>query len=268
MAKPRSIVGFLLCLLLSSGLLALDVSKLQPQGYMSDFAGVVDAERKQAIERYLTVVENSTGAQIAIVTLPALEGDIVEDVANRLYRQWGIGQKKSNEGVLFLLVVNDRKSRLEVGYGLEPILPDGAAGTLLRQLRPALRSGDYGGAMAQAAQHLGERIAQAKGVTLDPGLRRQRRAREQGFPIWIIIVGILVVLFIISIASRSGRGGGGGMGNGLRRGRSPIFIPPVIIPGHYGGRSSGGGFGGWDGGGGFGGFGGGDSGGGGASSDW
>ena len=73
-----------------------------------------------------------------------------------------MGQKGKNEGILLLLSIEDRRSRLEVGYGLEPILPDGLSGSILRQMRPALRQGDYGDAMLAAAETIGDTIAQAK----------------------------------------------------------------------------------------------------------
>jgi uncharacterized protein len=242
---------------------ALDLTALKPQGYVSDFAGVVDAGTKAQIERYCARVEQATGAQIALVTIQTLEGEPVEDVANSLFRQWGIGKKGKDEGILLLLVIGDHKSRLEVGYGLEPYIPDGFAGSVLREMRPALRESHYGAALAAAAQVIGSKIAQAKGVEIGqaPQVRRMpQRQRGGGLPWPLIIIGVVVLL---ALMGRGGSSGGGfltGMllGNLLGRGGS----------GGYGG--SGGGFGGYDGdsGGGFGGFGGGDSGGGGASSDW
>ena len=230
---------------------AADWSRLQPQGYVSDFAGVVSAEGKQRIEAYCAAVEKATGAQLAFVTVPTLDGEPAEDVANLLFRQWGIGKKGENNGALLLLSVNDRRSRLEVGYGLEPILPDGAAGALLREMRPALRQGDYGTALLTAAQAIGERVAKEKGVQVDPSLRPRRpvSAPDKGIPVPMILMGLVLLLFLF------GRGGGGG----------PWWLLPLMMRG--GGRG-GGAFGGYDSGGGFGGFGGGDSGGGGASNDW
>src|SRR5260370_32001743 len=131
----------------------IDLTALKPQGYVSDFAGVVDAASKQAIEAYGTRLEAATGAQIALVTMNTLEGEPIEDVANNLFRQWGIGKKGTDEGLLFLIVVKDRRTRLEVGRGLEPIIPDGATGTVLRAMRPALRENNYGQARATARRH-------------------------------------------------------------------------------------------------------------------
>ena len=252
---------FLVSLFLCAGVAAaVDFGGLQPQGYVSDFAGVIDPAAKAQLERYCAIVEKSTGAQIALVTISTLEGEPVEDVANTLFRKWGIGQKGKNEGILLLLVTQDHRSRLEVGYGLEPILPDGFAGGLLRQIRPALRENHISDAMMQSAQIIGSKIAESKGVALDNNLVRPRRVRSKEAPMpWWVIAGGLVLLFVLL------RGGGGG--GGLASFLPGLFLGNMMGRSSHGGRD-GGGFGGSDSGGGFGGFGGGDSGGGGASSDW
>lgn len=242
------------CWWLTTPASAYDFSALKPEGYVSDFARVLDPDTKARLERYCTAVEQSTGAQMAIVTVPTLEGEPVEDVANLLYRKWGIGSKKSNEGALLLLAVKDHRMRLEVGYGLEPIMPDGFAGSVLDAMRPALRDEHFSDAIILGAKTVGEKIAQAKGVAIQAP-RTSRPRTGNGIPIPLIVLGVVFLLILLS----SGGGGGGwllynilgmlGSGGGGRRG------------------GDGGGFGGYDGGG-FGGFGGGDSGGGGASRDW
>lgn len=243
--------------------LAVDWKALKPQGYVSDFAGVVDAASKGQLEQYCAQVEKATGAQIALVTLPSLEGEPVEDVANTIFRAWGVGQKGQDNGIMLLLAVGDHRSRLEVGYGLEPYLPDGFDGSILREMRPALRQGQYGEAMMAAAQTIGSRIAAAKGVSLDAPLpRRIRRQTRDSIPWPMLLGGLFMLLWLMRAGGRGSRGGGGLGG-----------ILPGLILGNMMGRSSwggrgSGGFGGFDSGDGFGGFGGGDSGGGGASSDW
>jgi len=224
---------------------------------------VMDAGARQRLENYLGEVERSTGAQIAVVTVDSLEGDPVEDVANRLYREWGIGKKGKDEGVLLLLAIKDHKQRAEVGYGLEPVIPDGYVGGVLRGIRPILRQGNYGGALLAAAQQLGERIAQAKGVDLAPlPIRRgQRVAQRQSIPWPVLVIGFFFILWLLG---RIGRGGGGG-GTGFLAG---MFLGNMMGRGGSGWGGGGGFGGGGSGGSGWGGFGGGDSGGGGASSDW
>lgn len=247
---------------------ALDLAALKPQGYVSDFAGVVDAAAREALERYLKQLESATGAQIALVTLQTLDGEPIEDVANALFRQWGVGKKETNEGILLLLAIEDRKSRLEVGYGLEPYIPDGFAGSVLREMRPALRAGRYGEALLAAAQTIGTRIAQAKGVAIEPPAGVERRQPVSEPVPWGPLIGLLVLfLWLAAVGGRShlrrrGLVGGGDLLTG-------ILVGNLLGRGSIGyrGRSSGG-FGGFDSAGGFGGFGGGDSGGGGASSSW
>lgn len=250
-----------LWLLLGASAFGADFSVLQPQGYVSDFSNVVNAAHRAELERYCSRVQAQTGAQIALVTIPTLDGAPIEDVANSLFRRWGIGSKEKDEGILLLLVTQDKKMRLEVGYGLEEHLPDGYSGALLRDMRTQLRQGDYGGAILQAAHQIGERIAQRKGVTLDVTIPSRRPPEQDVHSILGMIFPILFLILLVWMVSRSRRSGryhhrGGGW---------TVF--PTGIPGSWGG-SGGGGFGGYDSGDGFGGFGGGDSGGGGASSDW
>ncbi len=245
---------FVLWLACAASAFAADFAALQPKGYVNDFAGVIDAAASAELERYAAAVEKATGAQFAFVTLPRLEGEPIEDVANLLYRRWGVGQKGKNEGVLILLAIAERRSRVEVGYGLEPILTDGSAGSLLRDMRPALREGAFGTAFSIAAQKIGDRIATAKNVKLsEPAPSSSRRpVRDSGFPWEVpILIALAGLIFFTNSRRRRRRGG----------------LPAVF----WGGgpfTHGGGGFGGYDSGDSFGGFGGGDSGGGGASSDW
>jgi uncharacterized protein len=244
---------------------AVDWKALQPQGYVSDFAGAIDPASKAQLEAYGAIVEQSTGAQMALVTIASLQGEPIEDVANAIFRAWGVGQKGKNEGLLLLLSIGDRRSRLEVGYGLEPILPDGLAGSILREMRTPLRQGDYGDAMMAAAQTMGSAIAKAKNVELRARLpRRTRPAVSDSFPFPVLIGGLFLLLFLMRLGGQGGRRGGGGGGLGFL----PWLILGNMMGGSVGGGRGSGGFGGFDSGGGFGGFGGGDSGGGGASSNW
>ena len=253
---------------------AADPAALQQRGYVNDFAGVLSAEAAQEINRYLKRVDDSTKAQIALVTIPSLDGQPIEDFTIELARRWGVGYKnkggaatgQSDQGVLVLFALRDRKMRVETGYGVEDAIPDGFAGELLRGARPALRTGDYNAAFAQMAHTLGERIALKRNVSIGQGIPRTRRVQDDSLDIpWPVMV--IGVLFLLWFFSRMGRGGPGG---GYRRGGGPgmIWIPPFGGGGRGGGGSSSGGFGGYDSSDSFGGFGGGDFGGGGASSDW
>ncbi len=236
---------------------AFDTSNLKPHGYVNDFAGALDPRGAQALEAYCGQLDAATGAQLAVVLVPTLDGEPIEYVTVRLFKEWGIGKKGKDEGILILLAVKDRKQRAEIGYGLEGDIPDGYAGGVLRGIRPILAQGNYAGALLAAAQQFGSRIAQAKGVQLGSGPPPATYvpAEPRGIPWPIIIIG-LVILFAVL------RGGGGG---GFLTG---MILGNLLGGGRGNDRWGGGGFGGGGGGGGFGGFGGGSSGGGGASSDW
>ncbi len=241
--------------------LRADVPKLDFRGYTNDFAGVLGERAVQQVDAVAGEVERKTGAQIAVVLVRTLDGHPIDDYANTLARRWGVGRKE-NRGIVLLLAVDDRRSRIEVGYGLEPILPDGRTGYVLRSMRPALREGNYDRAVLQAVQEIAGVIAKDAGVTLEsqPQRRAPRAVRVEGpdLPWWAILAGLFAILWLIS------KVGVGPLfwaaifsGMGRSRGRGGIF----------GGSLGGGGSSGWDGGG-FSGFGGGDFGGGGASSDW
>jgi uncharacterized protein len=256
------LASFCLTCLATSPALAVDWKALKPQGYLSDFAGVVDAQSRAALDQYAAAIEKATGAQMAFVIIPTLQGEPIEDVANDLFHGWGIGEKSKDNGVMLLLVVQDRRSRLEVGHGLEEILPDGFDGLLLDNMRGELRAGRYGQAMLTAAQAIGEVVAKSRNVSVPPPAPEHRRIihRHRDVP-WIPILFGLAIFWSLLRSSTRG-GGGGGFWTGMLLGN-------LLNGFSYGGRG-GGGFGGYDSGGsgGFGGFGGGDSGGGGASSDW
>lgn len=257
-------------LLLTFPAQAVDWKSYKPEGYVSDFARVIDQQSRAELESYAARVEQATGAQFAFVTIPSLQGEPIEDVANDLFHAWGIGQKGKDNGLMVLLSVGDRKSRLEVGGGLGESIPDSMAGLLLDDMRPALRQRQYGTAFLLAALRLGSTLAQAKGVQIAPPSipRRVERSPQDSIP-WPLIFFGLFILFLILRRGGGGYYGGGGFWTGLLL--SQLLTSGRRGGGWSGGGGDGGGFGGFDSGGsggGFGGFGGGDSGGGGASSDW
>lgn len=247
-----------------------DVNTLpKPTGYVSDLANVIDAGDKATLEAYCFQVEQQLGVQLAIVTIDTVGDAPIEDFALDLFRHWGIGSKKDNSGVLLLLSVKDRKSRIQTGRGVEAYLTDGFSGSTLRAMRPNLRAGNYGAALLEGAREMAAEIAQGKGVAFNEGGLPPRQVQQEpaprpshGISIQEIFIGIIVVIFILNLFRRGG--GGGGFWTG--------FLLSSLLNsggGRGGGNWGGGGFGGDSGGGGgFGGFGGGDSGGGGASSDW
>ena len=235
--------------------------KLNVQGYVNDFAGVLDPATIEELTRLCTEVDQKAKAQIAVVTIKSLEGDAVQDFANHLFQKWGVGYKGTDRGVMVLVAVGDHQYWTEVGYGLEPILPDGKVGGFGRDMLPLLRQGNYNGALLQMASQIAEVIAQESHVSLNtlaqsPAIPfgRQRGGQEVH-----LTAGQILFLLILLVV----------VGPILLRFLGPFFLLSLFTGGFGRGGSGGwggGGFGG--GGGGFGGFGGGASGGGGAGGSW
>ena len=225
-----------------------ELESAKTPGYVFDFARVVNSPDRTAIEQTLRQVEFSTGAEVKVVTLPSLRGGDVEDFANRLFERWGIGKKDKDNGVLILAAIEDRTMRIEVGYGLEPVITDAAAGRIRDQfMLPAFRQGNYSAGLRAGAEAVAAAIG-GKTMTTTPPSREEPDEGPLDMVVRLFIT-IVIVIFVI---------------------RHP-FLALVLLGGGRGGRSYGGGFGGGGfGGGGFGGggFGGGMSGGGGASGRW
>jgi uncharacterized protein len=236
------------------------VSSLKPTGYVNDFARVLNPSTIAQINDIAEQLDQKAHAQLAVVTVNTLDGDAIENYAVTLYKRWGIGSKGKDHGVLILYAIQDRRGRVEVGYGLEPILPDGKTGGFQREANPLVRSGDYSGGLLLLVTRIAEVIAQDAGVQINmarPSIPRSNIETEHELSPGAIIALIVVVIAVLAVPPLRrllfymflfGGGGGGG---------------------YRGGGSSwggGGGFGG--GGGGFGGFGGGSSGGGGSSIGW
>ena len=128
-------------------LAAEPIAKLKPSGYVNDFAQVLSSESAAYLENLCTEADEKAKAQIAVVTIHSLDGRDVEGYAVDLYKSWGIGNKSTNRGVLILFATDDHRYRIEVGYGLEPILPDGKVGGFGREAVPLLKQGDFSGAV-------------------------------------------------------------------------------------------------------------------------
>ena len=217
-----------------------------PQGYVNDLANVISADQSQTLEAFLTEVEQKTGAQIAVVTTPSVEGADIDGAAVDLFKTWGIGKKGKDDGILILASIQDHRVRIEVGYGLEAVITDGQSGSIIRQyMTPYFKQGDYGQGLTQGAAAVAQLIAAGEGVTLDGQVAQPVSSGNGGYGTLIEMI-IFVLFFLLTSILRGRRGFYGGS--------------------FYGGGWGGGGFGG--GGGGFGGFGGGGSGGGGASGGW
>ena len=228
----------------------------KPTDYVSDFAHVLSPQAIAHLDSICGQLDHSkANAQVAVVTVHNLNGEDSADFANALEDKWKMGRKGSDRGVLVLLAVDDHKRRIEVGYGLEGILPDGKLGDIGREMVPDLRANDFDGAVTLAVDEMGQVIAADAQVTLDEGTEQMqaprpvRRGPALGKIILLIILlvffgGFHLFRFLLGFGLFGGLGGFGGGGGGI------------------------GGGGGGGGGGGFGGFGGGGFGGGGAGGDW
>lgn len=220
------------------------------RGIVNDFADVIPSSYEEKMTNLLTELEQRTGAEIAVVTMSEIGIYDYTDYANRLFETWGLGKKGKDNGVLVFLTVRERQIRIEVGYGLEGILPDGKVGGILDEhMVPYLKGGDFGRGLYNGTEELAKIIAADAGLTLtgEPKINHARKARrrlERGSGIGSII--LLLFIFLLF---------------GRRMGFLPwLFLGSMMMGG--GRRYSG--FGGGFGGGGFSGFGGGLSGGGGA----
>src|SRR5579862_2660665 len=183
------------------GLWAEPVRSLKPTGYVNDFAHVLDAQTASDLENLCREVDEKTNAQIAVVTVHSLDGSDVDSYAVALFHQWGIGPKGKDRGVLILVAVNDRKYRIEVGYGLEPILPDGKVGSFGREAVPLLRQANYNGAVSLLTSRVADVIAQDAGIQITgarPPVPAQPTAPPQrqlsGKQLLILGVILLIVL--------------------------------------------------------------------------
>lgn len=168
----------------------------KPQGWVSDFAGIMSDMTKSQIDTLFAEVKKSTGAEIAVVTVPSLEGMSVEEYAVRLFEKWGIGEKDKDNGVLFLIAPNERKTRIEVGYGLEPVITDGRAGEIIREtVIPFFKAGDYDQGILQGS---GQIAALVTGKEFVPSVPIPRSEPQKDSEPWPVKVGIMLffALFI------------------------------------------------------------------------
>ena len=247
-----------LCLVWAGSVGAQIPDAPKPARLCNDFSGTLSAQEMQELESKLDSFDRETSVQICLVVVPDLGGFDVSDYATRLFEKWGIGRAKQDDGVLLLLALQERKIRIETGYGLESVITDALSRRLIEQkIAPALRSGGVAEGLRAGSTGL---------MNLVRGNYQDLEARpegEKGEPIGgSALFWILLALILLLILSKRGGGGGQGVGRDGTRGFGGPFWVPGGGFGGGGGGFGGGGFGG------FGGFGGGMSGGGGASGSW
>ncbi|MEI8361123.1 MAG: TPM domain-containing protein [bacterium] len=260
----------------------------RPVGFVNDFAVVLDDASRNNLELKLKNFEQITGNEISIVTIKSLNGDTVENYASELFKAWGIGKKNKDNGVLLLVSIEDRKMRIEVGYGLEGNLTDAQSSWIINQdIKPAFQRQDYYSGLNAAV----DKIMSAVNGDYIPSESSSSKSGNNNFDLIInvVIFGIIILAAILGKSKSWWAGGviGGIVGviifflKGLFYGIIAliVLIPFGLLfdfivsraetqrqttgtyPWWFGGGASGGGSG-------FGGFGGGSSGGGGASGSW
>jgi uncharacterized protein len=225
----------------------------KPEGLVNDFAKVIPPEYKQRLVQVTRELLKKTGVPVVVVTMPDIGDEDYNEYANRLYAAWGIGKKGEDRGILLFVAVKERKMRIEIGYGMEGLIPDGLAGEIRdRYMVPYFKENRFGEGLLNGTLAVAQIIAKNAGIRLT-GEAAPRRAPEKGLGLAAWLVPLIFLALLLSMGRRGGlwpllllmfMGRGGGYYGGYGRGR-------------FGGS-----FGGF--GGGFGGFGGGLSGGGGA----
>lgn len=257
-------------------------------GRVVDAANLLSPQQEAQLTQLSEQVQQASTRQFVVATIPDLQGYPIEDYGYQLGRAWGIGQKDANNGIILIVAPNERKVRIEVGYGLEPIMTDALSSSIINDtILPRFKAGDMGGGIVAGAQAIGEQMklpleaaeARAKAEADKAPAKRAQRRHGGGFPLGLLFFGLFFAVVLIPMIARGGGRRGPWGGRRYRGGGDGMW--PVILwsvanemsrgsRGGWGGGGSswsGGGGGGWGGGGGFSG-GGGSFGGGGASGSW
>ena len=257
----RRMIGILFSLALVLGLGPANAEPTFPPltGRIVDAANLLDPADEQALTSDLKTLEERSSDQVVVVTLPSLQGYAIEDYGYRLGRHWGIGTKQLSNGVLLIVAPNERKVRIEVGRGLEPILTDALSKIIIENaILPRFRTGDFVGGIKDGVRDI---ILTLTGDAAELEQRAKARRAEDPTTDWVMVIfWTAIILWFMWVMWRSSQMQPVGRG---RRG-GPVFIPGPSWGGDSGSGWSGGGGGG---GGGFSG-GGGSFGGGGASGGW
>lgn len=249
---------FIVFTLFSLGMVSAQtvLPKPNPPRLVNDAAGVLSPEQVETLERKLVALDDSTSNQIAVVLVKTLGDYAIEDYAVKLFREWGIGNKKTNNGILIIAAIDDRKMWIEIGYGLEGAIPDVTASSIYRnEMVPEFKKQNYYQGIDNAINAL------TQAAVGEYKVKKERAKGNNGSGGGSIFIFLFLLVIVILIVSRGGRGGGGG---GLGSIANAVILSSLLNSG----RSSGSGWGGGGDSGGFGGFGGGSSGGGGAGGSW
>lgn len=242
-------------------------AKPNPPRLVNDFAHVMTADQVSTLENKLVAYDDSTSIQIAIVTVPTTDGYAIEDYALKILRDWGVGNKKTNNGIVILAAINDHKVFIATGYGMEGAVPDITAKEIVdNEIVPNFRGKDQDNFYRGFDLAADAIIKAAAGEYKAPEGYRDRHKPSGGGLGNILGLIFFIIIILAVIAGRGGGGGGGGLFSGS--GILPFILGSMLGGGGRGGGGWSGGGGDSGGGGGFGGFGGGSGGGGGAGGSW
>ena len=250
---------------------SLDVPKLENP--VTDLAGIISAEQENALNNYLHQMSAGSPVQMAVLTVPSLEGEVLENYSIKVVDEWVLGDADTDMGALLLVALDERAIRIEVGYGLEGFLTDAESGSIIRNIiAPYFQSGDYGTGILAGIQTMSETVLTESGIEVQEQIVSMptRSRSSSSSPLGALMPFAFFVIFMVAnIASRGSRGRGRRSGDAADAVADAALLALLFGSGRN--SRDGGGFGGGSfGGGGFGGFsgGGGGFGGGGASGGW
>jgi uncharacterized protein len=247
-----------LCYWYSSNLIGQELPpRPNPPQLVNDFAGLLQSDERAILEQKLHSFDDSTGTQIAVVIMQSTGLYEINDYTQRLAQEWGVGQAKSNNGIMLLVALEDRKISIQTGYGIEGYVTDAASKQIIQnEIKPFFKEKRYFEGLMQGTDAL---IQLTKGA-----YKVEKKDKKSGKGSFMLMI-IIIIIVLIFIFSNRGNRGGGKYGRYSSRG---ISMSDAMVIGSLFGGGRGSGWGGGSGGGGFGGFGGGSFGGGGASGDW
>ena len=243
-------------------------------GRVVDEANLLSPATEAALTQKLEALETTTGRQVVVATLPSLQGLEIEEYGYQLGRAWKLGGEKTDDGAVLIVAPNERKVRIEVGYGLEPVLTDALSSVIIQSaILPKFKAGDMEGGVVAGADALIQQLSLPDEVAKAQVAQAAEQPRAEGPPRWILVLLVFGFIFMLINMMRAGRGGRRAMrgsdGRRRRRDHDDDNLAPLIIGGILGHMlGGGGGGGGWSGGGGGFSGGGGSFGGGGASGGW
>ncbi|MCB5424990.1 TPM domain-containing protein [Altererythrobacter sp. CC-YST694] len=242
----------------------------RPTGPVYDGANLIPDQQEAALDTRLREYNAKTGNAVIVATVPSLDGDAIEPYATKLYETWGIGGAERDTGVLLLVAPNERKVRIEVGYGLTPYITDILSGRIIRNdITPRFKDGDMAGGIEAGVNAIVTQLDRspedAKAIAEAAAAAEKDRQSDSAPSIGGIIFWIVLIVFFALVFGRRNKGyRRSGFGNAVGN----IILWEALNAATRGGGGRHDGWGGGGGGGGFGGFGGGMSGGGGASGSW